>query len=146
MQNPAFIETLIRSDFCRQYEIAFTELTGLPMALRPAGSKVLPFHGKEKENHFCALMAGKRATCAACIMAQETLQKEALRGPAIFSCRHGLSEIAVPVQCGGETIAFLRTGQVLTSEPGPRQMQELLVELEALGVKSPRKPLIEAYK
>src|SRR6476659_5587151 len=105
MQNPAFIQTLIQSEFFRQYETAFTELTGLPMALRPVGSKVLPFHGKARENHFCSLMARKRATCTACIMAQETLQKAALRGPAIFSCRHGLSEIAVPVQSSGETIA-----------------------------------------
>src|SRR5580658_5160445 len=57
------LKSLIHSKIFADYERAFTEATGLPIALRPVSALQLPFHGKRNECAFCGLMAGKSRSC-----------------------------------------------------------------------------------
>lgn len=113
------IEWLAGSDTYRHYETAYSAATGMPVALRAVTTWQLPLHGKPKENPFCAIMAEKSRTCAACLQMQEKLTRDAHDGPCAIPCAFGLYEIAVPVKLGTRTIGILQTGQVLRQPPTP---------------------------
>jgi hypothetical protein len=51
------IEALTNSKVFQDYERAFTEATGLPVALRPVETWQLPHHGKRNEGPFCAIIS-----------------------------------------------------------------------------------------
>ena len=55
--SKGLIEALSNSRIYQDYERAFTEATGLPVALRSVESWQLPHHGKRNESPFCDLMA-----------------------------------------------------------------------------------------
>jgi len=57
--NGQLIESLNRSETFRNYERAYVEMSGQPLSLRTVETWQLPFHGKRKENGFCAVMAAK---------------------------------------------------------------------------------------
>src|SRR6266498_4103946 len=107
--NGQLIETLTHSQLYQDYERAYTEATGLPVSLRPVETWQLPLHGQRKENPFCALMAEKSRTCAACLQMQEKLCQRARTEPATMTCTYGLCEAAVPVRLGHDVIGFLQT-------------------------------------
>lgn len=111
------IDVLTRSAMVQTYGRAFSEATGMPMALHGVDAWKLPFRGNRMENAFCALMAEKGSTCAACLQLQARLGQEALNGPATRTCAYGLCEMAVPVKLGRQTIGFLHTGQVMCQKP-----------------------------
>src|SRR5437867_2867962 len=58
------IEALVNSKVFQDYERAFTEATGLPVALRPVETWQLPHHGKRNEGPFCSVVAEKSRSCA----------------------------------------------------------------------------------
>src|SRR5690349_21008444 len=47
----ALIEAMVNSKIYQDYERAFSEATGMPVALRPVESWQLPHHDKRNENH-----------------------------------------------------------------------------------------------
>jgi len=57
--NGQLLEALNHSEMYQDYERAYTEATGMPVALRPVETWQLPLHGKRKENPFCAIVAAK---------------------------------------------------------------------------------------
>ena len=131
--NGQLVETLNASGTFQNYERAYTEATGMPLALRPVESWKLPFHGKRKENTFCAVMAGNRA-CTACLRLQEKLTQDAMNQPATRTCAYGLCETAVPVKFGLQTIGFLQTGQVMRQKPTEAAFRRAVVRAGKLGV------------
>jgi AraC-like DNA-binding protein/ligand-binding sensor protein len=116
------------------YEHAFTEATGLPIALRATESWRLSHHGKRNESPFCALMAEKGWSCGACLRVQEKLSQAARQEPHTVVCWAGLTETAVPVRLGDRLIGFLQTGQVFREKPTERQFQESVKLLAGWGV------------
>jgi AraC-like DNA-binding protein len=139
------IETLRNSSLYNDYERAYSEATGLPIALRPVETWQLPFHGKRKENPFCALMAGKSRTCAGCLQMQEKLCQSARQEPATMTCSYGLCETAVPVRQGNEIIGFLQTGQVMRQKPTTVQFKCVAKQLDEQGLKADRETVKEAF-
>ena len=105
--NQSVLERLASSQLYKDYERAFNEATGLPISLRPVESWQLPHHGKRFENPFCALMAEKSRTCAACLQVQEKISQAATHEPKTLTCRFGLCDTAVPVRMGERLIGFL---------------------------------------
>ena len=81
------MEALINSKVFQEYERAFTEATGLPVALRAVESWQLPHHGKRNEGPFCALMAETSRACASCLQVQEKLAQAQTRDPPPASAR-----------------------------------------------------------
>jgi len=132
--NGILIETMANSPIYRDYERAYSEATGMPIALRPLETWQLSLHGKCRESAFCALMAGKSRSCAACLQAQDELVQGSREQPGSLTCGYGLCELAVPVRLGGETIGFLQTGQVHRQKPTQARFERALAKARELGV------------
>jgi AraC-like DNA-binding protein/ligand-binding sensor protein len=143
--NGQIIDALTRSEMFQSYERAYTEATGMPMALRSVEAWRLPFHGKRRENAFCAVMVDKSRTCAACLRLQETLTQDAMNEPATRTCAYGLCETAVPVKLGPQTIGFLQTGQVLRQNPTEASFQRAVDQARKLGVDIDNEQAKRAY-
>src|SRR5688572_973048 len=71
---------LQQSEIFREYREAFQTATGLPLVLRPVGAGESSMAGTRNINAFCALMAVRRQTCAACVQMHARIEAEA--GPA----------------------------------------------------------------
>ncbi len=115
--NRSVVTLLQRSDMFREYQGAFETTTGLPLALRAAGSFNFPLHGSKRANPFCALMAGRNKTCAACLQLQQQVEQSASTEAQTMKCFAGLAEAAVPVRVGQNILGHLQTGQILLQQP-----------------------------
>ena len=111
--NKQLVEMLVRSRLFRDYESVFTKATGLPLALRPLEYWQLEHHQKTNENRFCAMLAERPATLAVCLQSHAEIIQHTGTSARTETCPFGLTETAVPVRLGDETIGFLRIGQVL---------------------------------
>lgn len=139
------IETLENSALYKGYQRAFTATTGLPLALRPMITWQLPLHGKPGENPFCAITAEKSRTCAACLQMQGRLADAATKSSCTMTCGYGLSETAVPIRLGSQTIGYLQTGQVLLKKPTPTRFRQAVKEAHRMGVDINNSRVREAY-
>ena len=139
------LEALLSSKVFMEYERAFTEATGLPVALRAVESWQLPHHGKKNEGPFCALMAERSRTCGSCLEVQEKLTQAATNGSATNVCPAGLSDTVVPVRLGDRLIGFLQTGQVFRKPPTQQQFERTARLLAEWGVGVDRSALRQAY-
>jgi AraC-like DNA-binding protein/ligand-binding sensor protein len=128
------IETLAGSKIYHDYERAFSEATGLPVALRSVESWQLPHHGSRFENPFCAALAEKSRACAACLQVQQRLSESATHEPHTVVCPAGLCDTAVPVRTGERLVGFLTTGQVFRKKPTPAQFDRTAKLLAEWGV------------
>ncbi len=139
------VAQLQRSAIYREYQSAFEATTGLPMALRRAGSFQSPLHGSRRANPFCALMAGANKSCAACLQLQQRAETEAVAGPRTLECFAGLSESSIPIRNGEQVIGFLQTGQVFLRRPTPARFARMLRQLAEWGVEVDRARIEAAY-
>src|SRR3954462_8481195 len=98
---------LLRSRLFRDYENVFTKATGLPLALRPLEFWQLEHHDKTNENQVCVLLANHPATLAVCLQSHADIVRHTCLCPRTARCPFGLTETAVAVRLGEETIGFL---------------------------------------
>ncbi len=143
--NRALIAALVNSRIYHEYEQAFTNLTGLPVALQPVETWQLPHHGKRNENPFCSLMSQKSCSCAACLQMQERLCEKATHEPRTVACPVGLCDIAVPVRLSDKLIGFLQTGQLFRKKPTKAQFARAARLAAGWGIKVNRAVLKKAY-
>lgn len=143
--SKALVEALATSRIYQDYERAFSDATGLPVALRPIESWQLPHHGKRNENPFCELLAHKSRACAACLQVQEKLSDGAVNEPCTVGCAAGLYDTAVPVRLGDRLIGFLQTGQVFKRKPTATQFERTAKLAAEWGVEAKREDLKNAY-
>ena len=139
------VDHLRRSDIFRDYQKAFNETTGLPLALRALETLDLPLHGVKNENPFCSLMATTNKSCAACLELQKRVEIEAKLEPKTLKCFAGLCDSAVPVRVGENVIAFLQTGQILLHKPTKEQFTRTTTQLLKYGAEIDVKQLEEAF-
>jgi AraC-like DNA-binding protein/ligand-binding sensor protein len=139
------VEALINSKVFQDYERAFTEATGLPVALRAVESWQLPHHGKRNEGPFCSLISEKSRACGSCLQVQEKLSVAAATEAQTINCPNGLSDTAVPVRLGDRLIGFLQTGQVFRKKPTEAQFERVVRQVKAWGVDYDRETLKRAY-
>ena len=139
------IESLGNSKVFQDYERAFTEATGLPVALRAVESWQLPHHGQRNESPFCALVLETSRACASCLQVQEKLAAGAALEPHTISCPAGLCDTAVPVRLGDRLIGFLQTGQVFRKTPTQAQFEHTRQLVAEWGVNVDPAKLKEAY-
>jgi AraC-like DNA-binding protein len=141
----SLIEALANSKVFQEYERAFTEATGLPVALRPVESWQLPHHGKKNEGPFCAIISEKSRACASCLSVQEKLSEAAAEEAQTLSCPSGLSDTAVPVHLGDRLIGFLQTGQVFRRKPSQAQFERAAKQVAEWGVDVDIETLRQAF-
>jgi AraC-like DNA-binding protein/ligand-binding sensor protein len=139
------VEALANSRVFQDYERAFTEATGLPVAFRAVESWQLPHHGKRNEGPFCAMISEKSRACASCLQTQERLSNAAGTDPQTVTCPNGLCDTAVPVRLGDRLIGFLQTGQVFRKKPTDAQFDRVAKQIEEWGVGLDREQLKRAY-
>jgi AraC-like DNA-binding protein len=143
--NRALVDVLANSRIYRDYERAFGDITGLPVALQPVETWQLPHHGKRHENAFCALLSQKSRACAACLQVQERLCHKASSKAETATCPVGLSDVAVPVHMSDRLIGFLQFGQVFRKKPTVAQFEKARRLSKKWGVKVDRDTLRKAY-
>jgi len=134
-QNRNLVDTLRRSKLFRSYEQVFTEVTSLPLALQPLEYWQLLHHGKKNENPFCALLAQRPATLAACLESHDEMIRHTGELPHTATCPFGLTETAVPVRLGADIIGYLRIGQVLRRSPDGSGITKVRRALSQRGVR-----------
>jgi AraC-like DNA-binding protein len=139
------VEALSNSKVFQDYERAFTEATGMPVAFRAVESWQLPHHGKRNEGPFCALVSEKSRACASCLQTQEQLAEAAAEDACTLNCPNGLSDTAVPVRLGDRLIGFLQTGQVFRKKPTEAQFEKVMRQLSEWGVEIDRAQLHSAF-
>lgn len=127
------VEQLKRSQIYRDYEHAFRETTGLPIALRPIEAFDLAHTGDPKENLFCASMARNNHSCAGCLQLQKRVENDAILEPKTLRCFAGMCDSAIPIRVGESVIAFLRTGQVFVKTPSKQDFDETMRTLLSWG-------------
>lgn len=140
-----FVETLSQSQIYRDYETAFRDLTGLPLALSPVETWRVPLHGDRNESPFCREMARASQACAACLRLQEDLRERASIGLATGHCFSKLSHSVVPVKVGERVVALLHTGQIFVKEPSESDFEHTLETLARWGMAVNRRELRRAY-
>jgi len=145
MNNENVIDTLAQSKLYHEYEKAFTDATGLPITLRGLDAWKLPHHGQRNENAFCAIMARKSKSCAACLKVQQKLAEIAGTEAGTVTCSVGMCDSAVPVRLGERTLGTLQTGQVFKKKPTEAQFQRVLAMAREWGIDLPEDRLREAY-
>jgi AraC-like DNA-binding protein len=143
--DKGLIEALINSKVFQEYERAFTEATGLPVALRPVESWQMPHHGKRNESPFCAVISEKSRACGSCLQVQEKLLEAAAYEAQTVACPAGLFDTAVPVRLGDRLIGYLQTGQVFRKRPTQAQFDRTMKLVEQWGLGIEREKLREAY-
>jgi AraC-like DNA-binding protein len=144
-ENRNLIEALANSKVFQDYEQAFSETTGLPVALRPLESWQLPYRGKRAENGFCSLLADRSRACANCLQVQQRLSHIAAHEAATVTCTNGLTETAVPVRLGDRLIGFLQTGQLFRRKPTVTQFTRIAKMAAEWGVEVDGEVLKQAY-
>ncbi len=143
--HKGIIEALVNSQIYRDYERAFNETTGMPVSLRPVESWQLPHHGHKNESPFCALMAEKSRSCAACLRVQQQLSETATQEPQTVTCTLGLCDTAVPIRQGDQVVAYLQTGQVFRKRPTEAQFERAAQQIADWGLPVDAAQLREAY-
>src|SRR6516164_475479 len=139
------IRRIGKSDMFSEYEAAFTDATGLPLAIRPTEFWNLPHRNRRNENPFCAMMAQNNRTCAACLETQQQAVEAAKERPATVTCFAGLSDAAVPLKLGQRTIGFLQTGQVALKQPTQAGFKGIKVKILERAPQIDLEQLEEAY-
>ena len=143
--NRALVDALTSSRVYRDYERAFSDMTGLPVALQPVETWQLPHHGKRNENPFCALISKKNRACAACLQVQERLCQKAASEAGTVTCPVGLCDTAVPVRMSDRLVGFLQVGQVFRKPPTEEQFKKVVQLCEKWDVDVSREALRKAY-
>ena len=141
----AMVAHLRQTDIFRDYQQAFENTTGLPLALRQAGSFQAPLHGSKRLNPFCALMARSAPSCAACLQLQQRVEVAATREPKTLECFAGLSESAVPVRVGEKLVGYLQTGQVFLRPPTRKRFKDMMREIGGPPADAALRQLEAAY-
>jgi len=128
------VEQLRRAKVYREYEKAFRDCTGLPLSLHSGECFGLTHQDDVRENPFCAMLAKRSRTCAACLALQQRLTQAVEQEPASRQCYAGLTESAVAVRVGERIVAYLQTGQILLWRPSPARLRWLVQQLKAHGI------------
>jgi AraC-like DNA-binding protein len=139
------VEALAGSKVFQDYERAFTEATGLPVAIRPVETWQLPHHGKRNEGPWCSLMSEKSRACASCLQVQERLSEAAAHEAHTTTCPAGLCDTAVPIRLGDRLIGFLQTGQLFRKRPTDAQFERTVKLVRDWGVDTELARMKEAY-
>ena len=139
------VKKMSESRIFRDYETAFNQATGLPLALRPIETFQAVMKGKNKENPFCAIVSRTNKGCANCLAMQAELEEKSKLAPKSLKCFAGMCDTSVPIRVGDKLVAFLQTGQVLLHKPNELEFTQTVQKLIEYGTQVDLKSLEEAY-
>ncbi|MAS93196.1 MAG: hypothetical protein CMO55_08365 [Verrucomicrobiales bacterium] len=139
--HPLF-QKLTDSPLFQTYKTAFRTTTGLDLHLIPAhhAEKRKERAQSQFRNAFCnelsSLPGVNDSFCACCRWnSEDTLEAT----PHTYTCPAGLSETAVPVRNGDETVAILTTGYVFVGDKSEKTSSAAVEKLHSLNVPDSKK-------
>jgi AraC-like DNA-binding protein/ligand-binding sensor protein len=139
-------EKLSQSQILRDYQRAFSEATGLPLAYASAGRKRPGMRGSAAGNEFCTQMAESEPGCRMCVDMQEQLSTAGADGATqSATCLAGLTDSSVPVRVGEKILGFLQTGQVAMKALTPAGFRRVSAFLKKGGADVDWETLEKAY-
>ncbi|MCC7519844.1 MAG: helix-turn-helix domain-containing protein [Verrucomicrobiae bacterium] len=138
------VDALLHSEIYREFQHAFGEATGLPVALCSAAPERTPRRRKSK-SPFCAMISTRKDGCAFCQKMSERLSRAATRKTATLDCAFGLTETAVPIRLGERVIAFLRVGQVFRFQPTSTRFDRAVRQLTTSALNGASRRFRSAY-
>ncbi|MBT8037891.1 MAG: helix-turn-helix domain-containing protein [Verrucomicrobiae bacterium] len=146
--GPDLIENLKRSPFYQACQNAFRDATDLPLTVISAQHSAFnPCHSSPHRNPFCQGINASHGTCRECIREQEHLLSHAEKKAYTHTCFAGLTETAVPLRLGHQTIGFLKTGQILIHQMSSEHVALLRQKIAASGYSEAELDhLFEQYK
>jgi len=144
-ESRKLVNRLSESRIFQDYEKAYSQSSGLPLAIRPIESFQMAMRGKKSENPFCALMAKTNKSCIACLEVEAKMEKSTTLEPKSLHCFAGMCDTMVPIRVGNKLIAFLQTGQVLLDRPSHGGFDKITRQLLDWGTSVDLKSLEEAY-
>jgi AraC-like DNA-binding protein len=126
-------ERLSTSQILRDYELAFRQATGLPLTFRPDGALDPALQSSPHVNPFCKAVVSTDQGCKLCMEMQQRLTAPGTTDSRTDVCRAGLTDSAVPVRLGQQTLGHLQTGQVTLRKLTRGKFKELARWLDAGG-------------
>src|SRR5215471_6175955 len=120
------LRAIASSKVFTEFERAFTEATGLPVALEPVQSFQLSFHNCRHQGPFCGLMARENRIWGAGLQSQCQVAHGPVENSRITVRYAGFCYTVVPLRLGNRLVGILRTGPVLRRKPSERQFQRTL--------------------
>ncbi len=124
---------LLNSDLFQVYQKAFESATGLPLLLKTADQSSDEAPENTFRNPFCQDLNSGKKPCQHCLNADQCLTARSEEQAHTTKCFAGLKETAIPVRAGGQTVAFLSTGQVFDAEPTEKEFDALADALRESG-------------
>ena len=137
--------SLAETQIYRDYWMAYTRATGLPLRLHDAAQGGSSLELGKGVSPLCMLLARTNVSCQACLAMQQRLEQEARIKPKTLKCFAGLCETAVPVRVGENIIAWLETGHILIDHPTKSKFNSLAKTLLRWGTHVDLKQVEEAY-
>jgi AraC-like DNA-binding protein/ligand-binding sensor protein len=138
-------DKLSHSQILRDYEQAFSEATGLPLAFQPVGNVSPALTSSAFANAFCGELTKTADGCRLCAEMQGRLTAPGTADSRSETCPAGLTDSAVPVRLGQQTIGFLQTGQVALRKLSRGTFRQLVKWLDAGGAHADWHALEESY-
>lgn len=129
------------------YELAFSEATGLPLKLLSNDSPPAPVPYRASGNPFCAALGGIPQGCALCAREHASVRRLAAETHESHrnSCFAGMIDVAVPVMIDGVVVATLFAGQVTLKKPTVRRFDRIARQLRDCGVEDDLTGLRRTY-
>ncbi len=142
-RNRQVVEKIKATSLYQSYATAFQKVTGLPLMIQPMHGDVILSSCEQSE--FCRQLNVGQA-CKNCQCLHNHLMRDASEHAASAKCGMGLTETAVPIRFGSETIALLKTGQVRHENARKADLVALAERLKEQGFDDKAvKQLAEAY-
>lgn len=116
----------------REYQQAFRSATGMTLRLRmPVTDDMPAANEREDQNEFCKFLIQQNLDCEACCASRAAVKLRSGRQGAGGECFAHMRISALPIHVGEALLAYLWTGQVLTSgmrEKGFEDVERRLIQ------------------
>jgi AraC-like DNA-binding protein len=142
----AVIQQIRDSKLFTEFHQAFSDLTGLPLALYPRDHVQAPFRTCSHTNPFCSIVGNDPQARSTCLDVQSKLIKSSTKEGQRMSCPFGMVDMAVPVFIGAECQAYLYTGQMFTRQPSPAKVRRAVQQLSKWNLTGDIEEIKQTYE
>ena len=142
----AVIQQIRDSKLFTEFHQAFSDLTGLPLALYPRNHVQAPFRTCSHTNPFCSIVGNDPQARSTCLDVQSKLIKSSIKEGQRMSCPFGMVDMAVPVFIGAECQAYLYTGQMFTRQPSPAKVRRAVQQLSKWNLTGDIEEIKQTYE